>query len=272
MPMDDIDLKLTAYVDGELDEADILALEALLARDPALRARAQEFRESTALLRTACAENFYADDMARLLLPRRAAPTWLHPAWLHLAWLRPAHRRVAYAMAACLLAAVFGFSSGARWATPVPISAHQVLIEEIAEYHEFFARETTHLVEIGADRAGILFTWLGERLNRRISAPDLSVLGLQFAGGRMFVISGKPVASLMYTRASGTPVAICITQRATSAPTDAATPPSAMRFNEHGALRLASWEDGQSTYVVVGEVPQHKLQRIASLTVAQAGN
>ena len=116
MPMDDIDLKLTAYVDGELDEADILALEALLARDPALRARAQEFRESTALLRTACAENFYADDMARLLLPRRAAPTWLHPTWLHPtwlhpAWLRPAHRRVAYAMAACLLAAVFGFSS-----------------------------------------------------------------------------------------------------------------------------------------------------------------
>lgn len=255
MAMDDLEQALIAYVDGELDPRDVLELEERLAQDPALRARVQEYRDGAALLRAACAENFYADGMAHLLLPRREAPI-------------PSKRRVfrrpvVWAAAACLLAGVFGFGGGAYWAGS-SATARDLLLSEVAEYHDIYARETKHLVELGADRADELFAWLSERLNRPVSAPDLSAAGLQFAGGRMLVVGGKPVAELMYTRANGRPIAFCITEGGGKA--------AAMRIDERGHLRLASWDDGRHTFVVVGEMDRASLQRVASYAAAQSGS
>lgn len=260
--MDTLDQTLMAYVDGELDPMQVHTVEQLIARDPALQARVQEYRDSVALLRAACAETFYADGSDTAWTPL-APPASFMPARR----LAPA-RQVIWAAAACLIAAILGFGGGSYWSGRHQASAHDRLIDEIAEYHVFYARETTHLVEIGADRSDTLFAWLSERLNRPVKAPDLSQLGLNFAGGRLFVVDNKPVAALFYTRAHGSPIALCLTTN------DAANSaqPGAIRFDEQQNTRLASWDDGKSTYVVVGDVPRQKLQRIASLVVAQNEN
>lgn len=255
MAMEDLEQTLIAYVDGELDPAEVLELEDHLARDPSLRARVQDYRDGAALLRAACAENFYADGMAHLLLPRREAPAPIRRAALR--------RPVVWAAAACLLAGVFGFGGGAYW-SGTSASARDTLLTEVAEYHDVYARETKHLVELGTDRADELFAWLGERLNRPVSAPDLTAAGLHFAGGRMLVVGGKPVAELMYTRENGRPIAFCIT------PGDGK--PSAMRVDERGHMRLVSWDDGRYTFVVVGEMDRASLQRVASYAAAQSGS
>ena len=250
--MDDLEQTLITYVDGELEPVAVLALEQRLARDPALRARVQEYRDTAALLRAACAETYYADGMAHLLLPRREAPMRILGARRHVAW----------AMAASLAAAIFGFGGGAYWAGHAA-SAQEELLNEIAEYHEVFARETKHLVELGPEHADELFAWLGDRLGRNITAPDLTAAGFRFAGGRMLVVGGKPVAELMYTRENGRPIAFCITHSEGK--------PAAMRIDERGHLRLASWNDGRHTFVVVGEMDRPALQRVASFAAAQSG-
>ena len=51
------DIMLFAYVDGELDGAQRLPVEALLARDPAARQRVAQFRELNALLKAAYDED-----------------------------------------------------------------------------------------------------------------------------------------------------------------------------------------------------------------------
>jgi len=258
--MDKLEQSLVAYADGELDPVQVAAVEELIARDSALQAKVREYRETAALLRTACAENFYAEGADRLLPPARPR-SWLPS------------RATAWALAASILMGVFGFGGGAWWArqSHPHLSARDILLDEIAEYHEVYARETKHLVEIGADRAEELYGWLGERLGRKLSAPDLSGLGLTFAGGRMFVVTSKPVAAFMYTRANGSPVAICITANE-NAPAPANQLRGPMRFDQHGMFRMASWEDGASTFVVVGDVPAQKLQRIASLAAAHGAN
>lgn len=256
MAMDDLEQTLIAYVDGELDPADVQELEQRLARDPAMRVRMQEYRDGAALLRAACAEHFYADGMAHSPPPRRAAPI---PARA----IRMARRPFIRAAAACLVAGVFGFGGGAYWAGK-SATARDVLLSEVAEYHDVYARETKHLVELGPDRADELFAWLSERVNRPVSAPDLTAAGLQFAGGRMLVVGGKPVAELMYTRANGRPIAFCITEGDGK--------PTPMRIDERGHMRLASWDDGRHTFVVVGEMDRASLQRVASYAAAQSGS
>jgi anti-sigma factor RsiW len=254
MNMDDLELTLIAYADGELDPIEVQELEQRLAQDPALRARVQEYRDSAAILRAACAENFYTDGMAHLLLPRRQSTFRT----------AIARRSVVWAVAASLVAAVFGFSTGTYWAER-GASAHDSLLTEVAEYHDVYARETKHLVEVSADRSEELFAWLSERMGRTVSAPDLTAAGLHFAGGRMLVVGGKPVAELMYTRENGRPVAFCITP-------DDDGKTSAMRIDERGHIRLASWKDGKHTFVFVGEMDRPSLQRVASFAAAQSGS
>jgi anti-sigma factor RsiW len=251
--MSDFDSQLVAYVDGELDPIEAAAVERLLARDPELRTRVAEFRETGAILRTACAENFYADGLAHLLLPRRAP-------------VGGGRRRLAWA-AAGLLAGVVGFGGGAYWAGRLgpahDASRREALLSEIAEYHEVYSRETRHLVEVDAEHADDLQTWLGARVNRLVSAPDLSAAGLRFAGGRMLVIDGKAVADFLYTRAEGRPVALCIARAGGAA--------AGMRVDARGDLRLASWDDGTHRFVVVGELDAASARRIAELAAAQIG-
>jgi anti-sigma factor RsiW len=155
---------------------------------------------------------------------------------------------------AASLAAIVVFGGGAMWGGRAP-SERADLVEEIAGYHQVYSRETAHLVEVPASQAEQLTAWLGERLDREIKVPDLADAGLHFAGGRMLVINDRPVAELMYTRAHGLPVAVCITQIEGK--------PWSMDVEQHGALRVATWAKDAYAYVVVGEIGDEQARDLA---------
>jgi anti-sigma factor RsiW len=158
-----------------------------------------------------------------------------------------------WAIAASLAAAV-AFGGGFMLGREAP-SERDGLLDEVAGYHEIYSRETTHLVEVPASEAEQLTAWLGERLNREIRVPDLAADGLHFAGGRMLVVNDRPVAELMYTRAEGLPIAICVTRIDGK--------PWAIGVEQHGAQRIASWAKEGYAYIVVGELDDAMVKDIA---------
>lgn len=239
--MDETAALLVAYVDGELDESRRSQVEALLAADPNARETVRVYRETAQLLRAA-----YGTEAAA----------------------RPAtavrRQRVSYGWAATALAAcVAGFVAGAAWAS-WPKSPGVEFAAEVAEYHEVFARETRHLVEVPAADMSELTQWLGKRLDRRLEVPDLTSEGLRFAGARMLVVGGRPVAQLMYTRAEGLPMALCVTKLE-----GGARPIQEERF---GAQSAALWQDGGYGYVVVGEAAPGVLRAVARDAAGQLHN
>ena len=245
--MNDRDIWLMVYVDGELDAEAAREVEQVLESDPEARAKVEVYRETRSLLRAACAESFYATGRDHVL-PLRSQRA------------RPQRRRLAATVAAaCVAAGLLGFAGG-RLAVPGG-SARDDLLDEIAEYHEVFSQETDHLVEVPANRSAELQSWLSARLGRELKAPDLSRAGLRFAGGRMLVIDDKPVAELMYTRASGPPLALCVTAMG------GGTEP--LHVDTRGDLHLASWTDGRFAFVVVGELDGGAARGIANLAAAQ---
>jgi anti-sigma factor RsiW len=238
--MNDRNSLLVAYADGELEPEQVENVKRLIAADPEALRMVQMYRETAALLRVACDEEFYAPKVASLAAASRAAA-------------RPRLRH-ALALAASLAIAIVGFGGGAMWAGGAQ-SAHGELLSEVAEYHEIYSRETRHLVEVPADQAEHLRAWLGQRLARNLDVPDLTAAGLRFAGGRMLVINDRPVAQLMYTRDKGLPIAICLTQLAGNA--------LPISIERQGAMQLASWQDGDYGYVVVGEMDAAAARDIA---------
>lgn len=248
--MSDTDIALSAYVDGELDAAETQRIEARIAADPMFAARVQQMRETTSLLRAACAESFYTDPMAHLLLPPQ-----------RLRWRE--RRRLIGVLAACFAAAFIGFGAGS--VTPGFLDDKRGhMVSEIAEYHEVYSRESARLAELGPDRSDELLAWLGERVNRRLIAPDLSPAGLTFAGGRMLVLNGKPVADLLYTRNHGLPVALCVIASDEK--------PSDLRVETRGPQRVATWTDGRHMFIVVGEISVAKAKRLADMVAPQLGS
>jgi anti-sigma factor RsiW len=117
------------------------------------------------------------------------------------------------------------------------------------------------MVEMAAPRAEEISAWLGGRIGRALPIPDLTSAGLVFAGGRMLVANGRPVAQLMYTRDQGLPVALCISR--------IAGPAAPLEIAARGALRLASWQDGDFAYVVAGELDEGAAQSIAARAAQQ---
>ena len=161
---------------------------------------------------------------------------------------------------AASIAAMVMFGGGVMWGGRAP-SERDGLLDEIAGYHGVYSRETAHLVEVPDSQAGQLTAWLGERLDHEIKVPDLADAGLHFAGGRMLVVNDRPVAELMYTRARGRPVAVCVTQIDGK--------PWSMVVEQHGALRTASWTKDAYAYVVVGEIGDAQALEIAWLAKTQ---
>jgi anti-sigma factor RsiW len=168
--------------------------------------------------------------------------------------VRPARRSGWGWAIAASLAAMVVFGGGAMWGGRAP-SERADLVEEIAGYHEVYSRETAHLIEVPASQAEQLTAWFGERLDREIKVPDLADAGLHFAGGRMVVVNDRPVAELMYTRAHGLPIAVCVTQIEGK--------PWSMDVEQHGALRVATWAKDAYAYVVVGEIGDEQARDLA---------
>ena len=242
----DLSELMAAYADGQLGIEQARDAETQLAGNAEARRLLALHQDTTALLRSAFAESQFT----------KSAPTWLTP-------IAPRRRLVwqrGWAIAAGLMLAVLGYGAGATW-PGLLVNERAQMLTEIAEYHAVYSRETVHLVEVPAAQIDHLKAWLGRRVARNLVVPDLSSAGLTFAGGRMVVLDGAPVAELMYTRAVGLPIAFCVVHQTQSN--------AQLVVERRGAMHLASWSDKSHTYVMVGEADAETIRGLAVKAQAQ---
>src|SRR6185312_1304257 len=159
-----------------------------------------------------------------------------------------------WAMAASVLLVVAGFGAG-QTSPNLFTSGRAGMLTEIAEYHSIYSRETVHLVEVPAAQVDHLKIWLGNRVGRDLVVPDFKEAGLTFAGGRLIVLNGTPVAELMYTRDNGLPIAFCILDRGSRQ--------RAVEVEQRGNVNLADWSDASHSYVIVGEANPETIRGLA---------
>jgi len=265
--------RLSAYLDGELPDAEALEVEALLEHDAEARAEFDALMEANALAQDAFEEMLSAP--ASLALARAidraeipeagdvedvpattqdaAAPTTSNvtpmrrsgvPTW------------AAIAAGVCLMVGggVMGYGAGSL---NQPQSTPPGWLSQIAEYHAVYSTQSRHLVEVSADESEHIQTWLGNVTGANFTIPDLSAQGLSFQGGRLLVAGGKPVAQLVYTDAAGEVLALCL--QATDRPDDPSLNPTTI-----DGFDMVSWRNNGAAYVVVGPTAYPNLSQIAA--------
>ncbi len=245
--------KLSAFLDGELPEAEAREIEAALEADPALQAELEALMSADALAVDAFAEMLDEPVPASLAAALRDAPE-AAPANTPAA---PSGRGWAAAAAVVLALGLGGAGGYVTGLSQAPqVAAAPGWLVDIADYHRVYAGQKRHLVEVGADEADHIETWLTATVGADVVIPDLSRHGLTFQGGRLLVAAGKPVAQLMFTDADDKVVALCLIA------TD--TPREGVGTQTIGAFDMVSWGGRGANFVIVGDTGRADLAEIAA--------
>ena len=192
---------LHAYIDGELDPAKTLELEAHLAENPSERAACERLREMSAAIRdkadyhTAPA---WLQARVRAAIPadpktgpaRAAWWGWLKPAGSFAAvdWLRPAASFAAVAVVTWVVA--LGVMR--------PDEDERITQEVLASHVR--ATLANRFYDVASSDQHTVKPWLSARLAFSPPVPDLSASGFELVGGRLDYIGAQPVAVLVYKR------------------------------------------------------------------------
>ena len=263
-----LDVRLSAYIDGEVNEAERKELEQLVARDDEAR-RILEMLQAGNSFGNKAFEEFLHDPVPLSLVRRIKQGPGVTPkservvtAAPRQARLRLWPRALAASVALLLIGGSTGFiigKTGNDDAQPVNMAAARTWLDDIADYHRIYSRQTAeHLVEVRASGDGKIESWLASSVGVNFSLPNLSASGLTFEGARLLVAAGKPVAQLMYKNEDGDVFAICFLKSKPGA-TD-----GKMTESMRDDIAMISWQKAGASYVVVGPSADANLHQLAT--------
>ncbi len=277
-PAHNIDLsdeRLVAYIDGELSASDQEMIAEALMRDAAARERLGVLKSGGRPFADAFDVLLGAAPDARLqamlsdMIGKRAgrAPTGGgSPQGSADGNVVPLHPRRStggmpfwrMAAAAAILAFVFagGLATGGFFEEPAQVGGQQPGWREAASrYVALFSKETLEYMPSDAhERQANLQrveTALGlPKLDQKVESPELA-----FQGTQLLQLDGKPLAQIAYLYGGQTPVAFCIIR--------SDKPQAAPSKEKRHGLNIVHWIAGGYGYMVIGDVPEPELDRIA---------
>lgn len=254
---DELLVWLSAYVDGELTDEERAKVDALALKNPRVTAELDALVALNDDLRGAF------DDLLSDPIPEPLSHALMQAVPNEIPTPIAANtNRAPWRSLAAMLALGAMLGAGGMWATrsapePVQIAAARSWLGEVAEYHQIYARQTRHLVEVPASEKAHIETWLSKEVGFEFKVPDLESSGWTFQGGRLLVAAGKPVAQLLYTDASGAVIALCALQNGSGVP-------AATASRSFGDVHMATWKSEAGSFAIVGDVPS-TLDALATL-------
>ncbi|WP_425091475.1 anti-sigma factor family protein [Tropicimonas sp. S265A] len=256
--MTQYDEKLSAFLDGELSRSEAQDIEDQLARDPQLQADLEALMAADAEAEKAFGEMLddpVPFDLAAAIhsAPVAGAANEAAAPAPH-GWLA-----IAATVAALAIGGTGGYFAGS---SQVPqVAAAPGWLDAVADYHRVYAAQTRHLVEVGADEATHIETWLSNTVGAQVRIPDLTAQGLTFRGARLLVAAGKPVSQLVFTDAQGGVVALCLIQ--------SDTPNEGFANRTIDGFDMVTWGGADGNFVLVGDEGRGDLRAIADVASTQ---
>ncbi|GGE12480.1 membrane protein [Aureimonas endophytica] len=240
---------LAAYLDGELSPGELVAFEARLADESALRRDCEDLAALSGAVRRSLAETPVPAGLgARLAeglgaaepVPPRQVPRWLP-------------------LAAVLLIGLFaggllGYGAGLRHEAGGGLSAEGAAIDAIYAGH-LRGLAAPQPFDIASSDRHVVKPWFNGRTVIAPDAPDLAPEGFPLAGGRVDVVGGEKVPTLVYRRREHV-ISVTILPRRDEAE---AAPP------RRAGSTIERWDVGDLSYFAVSDLNAVELRQFAQL-------
>src|SRR5262245_47523877 len=186
----DLTLLLNAYIDGELDAAATLDVERRLADNPQLRMELARLSALHTSIATQLHKDSVPDTLRRRIEDAVGSTSFQRPA--------KAFGRMSFdwrQMAACVILAA-GLASGATYLMTRSDPESATLAAILAGHQRSLLSASP--VDIASSDRHTVKPWFDTRLALSPLVPDLAPEGYPLAGGRVDIVGGKPVPTLVY--------------------------------------------------------------------------
>lgn len=239
---------LHAYVDGRLDPARRIEVEAWLAGHPDMRQSVADWRIQNERLHAGF-DPVLGEPVPARLIDAARRPSRFPPL------------RAAAVVAWLAIGGVAGFV--VRGYAPQAAQSQASLPRQAAVAHAVYSPEVRHPVEVGAAEENHLVAWLSKRLGAELKPPHLSTLGYDLVGGRLLPGESGPVAQFMYQDGRGQRLTLYVRTGAQG------NRETAFRFAQEGSIGVFYWLDGKFGYALSGETGKAELLRAATAVYQQ---
>ncbi|HVZ13147.1 MAG TPA: anti-sigma factor [Bauldia sp.] len=241
---------LTAYLDGELDQATRAALEARMLSEPALKVRLDQlarggrpFGAAYAALLAAAPEAQLQARLADVIAEHRASRgrgNW---------W------RWAIAVAAAIVIFIAGGGAGYLLVPRLSPPAQPGWRQVVAEYQGLMTSET--LAAIPDDRSVVAaeVSAAGGKLALALTPDKLALPDADLKRAEILDFRGKPLVQLAYLTPDSGPVALCIIANG--------RPDEAQAFEMREGFNIVFWTDNGRGYMLIGKAPRDRLEAYA---------
>ncbi|NRA88714.1 MAG: anti-sigma factor, partial [Rhizobiales bacterium] len=212
--MENIDMAITedelhGFVDGVLSEERRMQVEQWLDDHPEDSAKVQKWFKQNEVLQnmfTLAEENLtnisFDDDEALILTMGKKFNQTQKVMKFNFNW-----RMIVAALPMLIIGGVIGSLGTLQFNSLPKDMTSFAYVQDLAEVSRasfaIYTNEKKHPVEVGVDDKKHLIAWLGKRVNKDLTPPNLTDKGFSLVGGRILPLEGKPSAMLMYEDATG---------------------------------------------------------------------
>jgi anti-sigma factor RsiW len=236
---DNDELQLTAYCDGELDPVASAEFERRLAADESLKARYMQLVSLRQAMRALPQAEVPSGLQARIQEKLKSETE----ARLSDVGNVTVLRRRRWSFQALAASAVLGaVISGSVIRTVDRFGQSDMVASEVVSSHVRGLLASQPFDVASSDRHTVK-PWFTSRLPESPQVPDLAARGFTLLGGRVDVIGGRPVATIVYKHAAHT-VSLTTLRAGETVPDQAIA-----------GYNVRSWSDGNFTYVAVSDLP-----------------
>jgi anti-sigma factor RsiW len=240
-PSDEASLLVHAYLDGELDPANSVAVARQIATDPVLGAEVKRIEA----LRQAVRERLPCEPVPPRLRTKiegaigRTAPQ-VPPSWRALA------ASVVLAMA---------LASGSTWVVLRPMTDDRIA-EAVVDSH-MRSLLAPQPADVTSSERHMVKPWFNSRIAQSPQVVDLTKEGFPLVGGRVDVVEASPVATLVYARRLHL-ISLSAMPAANSVPV--LSPRRSVK-----GYNIAQWSEGGVDYWAVSDLNASELDTFARL-------
>jgi anti-sigma factor RsiW len=179
---EDSRLLVHAYLDGELDPANALAVEQRMAADPTLAAEGERVAALQRLLRER--------------LPHEAAPPALRARIMAAVGIRRARPQPSWRALAASVVVAAALASGSTWMAVAPDRGDAVREGVVAAHIRALMAPPS--VDVASSDQHTVKPWFNGRIAQAPRVVDLANADFPLVGGRLDVIGRMPVPTLVY--------------------------------------------------------------------------
>lgn len=255
---------LHGFVDGLLSQERTILVEQWLGEHPEDADKVQKWFEQNEAIQnlfTLPEEDLtdisYEDDEALIMSMSKKAEAESKPQKTGFNW-----RMVAAAFPMLIVGGIVGSLLTQQYMPEVTEMDSFAYVQDLPEVsrasYSIYSGEKKHPVEVrSVDDKQHLIDWLGNRINKKLTPPDLNDKGFSLFGGRILPLEGKPSAMLMYEDAEGERLTLIIGQNKDNADTS-------FSFAQKDGIQTFYWIDQEFGYAISGKMSRTQMEAIAN--------